>query len=81
MYEPILMSKRSWKRLSETQQDALLAAGKKAEAYFLEKAKKLDERLIDKFKKAGVEVVAMSPEDYQASVSYTHLTLPTKRIV
>jgi len=69
MYEPILMSKRSWKRLSETQQDALLAASKKAEAYFLEKAKKLDERLIDKFKKAGVEVVAMSPEDYQAWLS------------
>lgn len=66
MYEPILMSKRKWDRLSKEQQEALLAAGKKAEAYFLEEAKKLDETLIEKFKTAGVEVVSMSPEDYQA---------------
>ena len=66
MYEPILMSKRSWDRLSKEQQDALLAAGEKAEEYFLEEAKKLDETMIEAFKKAGVEVVSMSPEDYQA---------------
>jgi TRAP-type C4-dicarboxylate transport system substrate-binding protein len=66
MYEPILMSKRSWDKLNKEQQDALLAAGKKAEEYFLGEAKKPDETLIEAFKKAGVEVVAMSPEDYQA---------------
>ncbi|MGB7946477.1 MAG: TRAP transporter substrate-binding protein DctP [Candidatus Binatia bacterium] len=66
MYEPILMSKRSWDKLNKEQQNALLAAGKKAEEYFLGEAKKLDETLIETFKKAGVEVVAMSPEDYQA---------------
>ncbi|MCP5364052.1 MAG: TRAP transporter substrate-binding protein DctP [Hyphomicrobiales bacterium] len=66
MYEPILMSKRSWDSLSKEQQDALLAAGEQAEAYFLEEAKKLDGTMIDTFKKAGVEVVSMSPEDYAA---------------
>jgi TRAP-type C4-dicarboxylate transport system substrate-binding protein len=66
MYEPILMSKRSWDKLNKEQQDALLAAGKKAEEYFLGQAKNLDQKMIDTFKEAGVEVVAMSPEDYQA---------------
>lgn len=66
MYEPILMSKRSWDKLNKEQQEALMAAGKKAEEYFLGEAKKLDERLIEEFEKAGVEVVSMSPENYQA---------------
>ena len=66
MYEPILMSKRSWDKLNKEQQDALLAAGKKAEEYFLGEAKNLDQKMIDTFEKAGVEVVSMSPEDYQA---------------
>lgn len=66
MYEPILMSKRSWDRLSKEQQDALMAAGKKAEEYFVGEAKKLDQEMIDTFKKAGVEVVEMSREDYDA---------------
>jgi len=66
MYEPILMSKRTWDRLTKEQQDALMAAGQKAETYFLAEAKKLDGRMVDTFEKAGVEVVQMSPEDYQA---------------
>jgi len=66
MYEPILMSKRSWDKLNKEQQDALLAAGKKAEEYFLAEAKGLDQKLIDTFKNGGVEVVSMSPDDYKA---------------
>jgi len=66
MYEPILMSKRSWDKLNADQQAALKAAGKKAEEYFVGEAKKLDQTMIDTFKKAGVEVVEMSPENYQA---------------
>ena len=42
MYEPILMSKRSFEKLNKEQQDALMAAGEKAEAYFAEEASKLD---------------------------------------
>ena len=66
MYEPILMSKRSWERLDEAQQQALVAAGQKAEAYFVEQAKGLDTQMIEVFQKAGVEVVEMTPENYQA---------------
>jgi len=66
MYEPILMSKRSWDKLNEEQQQALLAAGQKAEDYFVGEAKKLDEKLIEKYKEADVQVVEMSPEDYDA---------------
>lgn len=66
MYEPILMSKRSWDRLDEAQQKALMAAGKVAEAYFLEEAKGLDGKLIKAYKDAGVEVVEMSADDYAA---------------
>ncbi|MBC01145.1 MAG: ABC transporter substrate-binding protein [Rhodobacteraceae bacterium] len=66
MYEPILMSKRSWDKLSEAQQDALMAAGKVAEDYFIGEAKGLDAKLIETYKNAGVEVVEMSPENYDA---------------
>ncbi|UIJ73955.1 TRAP transporter substrate-binding protein DctP [Aurantimonas sp. HBX-1] len=66
MYEPVIMSKRSFDRLTKEQQDALIAAGEKAEAYFAEEAPKLDEKLVEAYKKAGVEVVEMSKEDYDA---------------
>ncbi|NDV86855.1 ABC transporter substrate-binding protein [Aurantimonas aggregata] len=66
MYEPVIMSKRSFERLTKEQQDALVAAGEKAEAYFAEEAPKLDEKLIEAYKEAGVEVVEMSKEDYDA---------------
>jgi len=66
MYEPILMSKRSYDRLSEEQQQAIMAAAEKAEAYFSEEIKKGDQEMVDTFEKAGVEVVEMSQEDYDA---------------
>jgi TRAP-type C4-dicarboxylate transport system substrate-binding protein len=66
MYEPILMSKRSFDRLNEDQQKALMAAGQAAEDYFAGEAKKLDAELIEVYKKNGVEVVEMSKEDYDA---------------
>jgi TRAP-type C4-dicarboxylate transport system substrate-binding protein len=42
MYEPILMSKTSFERLTPEQQQALMDAGQKAEDYFFEAAKGLD---------------------------------------
>lgn len=66
MYEPILMSQRSWAGLDEAQQQALMAAGAVAETYFSAEAQKLDQEMIDVFEKAGVEVIEMSPEDYDA---------------
>jgi len=66
MYEPVLMSKRVFDRLKPEQQKAILEAGEKAEKWFAQEVRKGDEKMIDTFKKAGVEVVEMSPEDYQA---------------
>jgi TRAP-type C4-dicarboxylate transport system substrate-binding protein len=64
MYEPILMSKASFERLTTEQQQALLDAGQKAEDYFFGAAKGLDQELVDTFEKAGVEVEAMSQDQY-----------------
>ena len=64
MYEPILISKRSWDELNEDQRTALQAAAKVAENYFLGEAKGLDDKLVAAYEKAGVEVVEMSADDY-----------------
>ena len=66
MYEPILMSKKSWDKLDQAQQDALTAAGQKAEDYFFGEAKKLDDKLVAAYEKANVEVVTMSAEQAAA---------------
>jgi TRAP-type C4-dicarboxylate transport system substrate-binding protein len=66
MYEPILMSKQVFEGLTEEQQKAILAAAEKAEAYFSEEIKKGDQIMVDTFKKANVEVVEMSKQDYDA---------------
>lgn len=66
MYEPVVMSKQVFNRLNPDQQKAILAAGKKAEAWFSKEVRTGDQKLIDTYKKAGVEVVEMSPADYEA---------------
>ncbi len=66
MYEPVLMSKKSFDKLTKEQQAAIMAAGKKSEDYFNEEAKKSDAKLVDTFKKAGVEVTEMSKADFDA---------------
>jgi TRAP-type C4-dicarboxylate transport system substrate-binding protein len=64
MYEPVLMSKKTFNRLDKKQQDALLAAGKKAEAYFAKEAKGLDDEMVKAFKDHNVEVVTLTPAEY-----------------
>jgi len=66
MYEPILMSARSWNKLNGEQQAALRAAGKVAEAYMTSKAKGLDDKLVSVYKENGVEVVEMSASQAEA---------------
>ncbi|WP_046079453.1 TRAP transporter substrate-binding protein [Halomonas sp. HG01] len=66
MYEPILISERSWQGLSEEQQQALMAAGQAAEDFFAEEAAGLDQEMVDVYEENGVEVVTMSQEDYDA---------------
>lgn len=60
MYEPILMSRKVFSRLSTKQKNVVLSAGKKAEKYFDTQARDLDNILVETFKKKGVKVVAMS---------------------
>lgn len=66
MYEPVLMSKKSFDKLDKKQQEALLKAGKKAEAYFAKEAKNLDDEMVKAFKDHKVEVVTMTPAEYDA---------------
>jgi TRAP-type C4-dicarboxylate transport system substrate-binding protein len=66
MYEPILISKASFERLTPEQQQALMDAGQKAENYFFDAAKGLDQELVATFEKAGVEVAGMSEEQFNA---------------
>jgi TRAP-type C4-dicarboxylate transport system substrate-binding protein len=66
MYEPILMSARSWNKLNGEQQAALKAAGKVAEEYMTSKAKGLDDKLVSVYKENGVEVVEMSASQAEA---------------
>src|SRR5438067_5242620 len=66
MYEPVLMSKRNFDRLNKQQQEVLVTAGKKAEEYFNQATKKLDDEMVDTFKKNNVEVVTMSQPEYDA---------------
>jgi TRAP-type C4-dicarboxylate transport system substrate-binding protein len=65
MYEPVLIGKKSWDKLNAAQQQALMAASKKAEAYFAKESKGLDDKLVDVFKKNNVEVVELSDAQAQ----------------
>jgi TRAP-type transport system periplasmic protein len=68
MYEPVLMSKRSFNRLKKEQQDALMNGGKKAQDYFDKATKGLDDEMVSIFKKNNVEVVTLTPAEYDAWV-------------
>src|SRR5438046_5399689 len=65
MYEPVLMSKKSFSRLNKRQQDVLLRAGKKSEAYFAKEAKGLDDEMVKTFREHKVEVVTLTPAEYE----------------
>lgn len=66
MYEPVLMSKTVFERLTQEQQDAIMAAAQKAEDFFNEEIQKGDDLLVKTFEENGVEVVEMSQSDYDA---------------
>src|SRR6185312_2786489 len=66
MYEPVLMSKKSFDRLNKKQQDAVVAAGKKAQAYYEGKADAVNKEAIKAFEDHKVKVVTLSDADYQA---------------
>ena len=66
MYEPVLISMKSWNKLNPAQQKALLAASKKAEDYFEAESKKLDDKFVETFKANKVEVVTMTEAEFDA---------------
>jgi TRAP-type C4-dicarboxylate transport system substrate-binding protein len=69
MYEPVLMSKKAFDRLDKKQQQALLDAGKKAQAYFAKEAKGLDDEMVKAFKDHKIEVVTLTPAEYDQWVA------------
>ncbi len=66
MYEPVLMSKKAFDKLDKKQQAALIAAGKKSQDYFAKEAKGLDDKMVKAFKDNKVEVVTLTPAEYDA---------------
>jgi TRAP-type C4-dicarboxylate transport system substrate-binding protein len=66
MYQPLLINKSTFEGLTPEQQEALTAASEKAQAFYLEEAKKADEEAAKAFEEAGVEVVQMTQEDFDA---------------
>ena len=66
MYEPVLMSKKSFDKLNKAQQDAVLKAGKAAQAYYEGKADDVNKAAIKSFEDHKVKVVTLSDADYQA---------------
>jgi TRAP-type C4-dicarboxylate transport system substrate-binding protein len=66
MYEPVLISMKSWNKLNDAQKKALTAASKKAEDYFESESKKLDDKMVETFKANKVEVVTMTDAEADA---------------
>jgi TRAP-type C4-dicarboxylate transport system substrate-binding protein len=66
MYEPVLMSKKNFEKLNKKQQDAIIAAGKKAQAYYEGKAEAVNEEAIKAFKDHNDKVVTLTDDEYNA---------------
>ncbi|MEJ8839522.1 TRAP transporter substrate-binding protein DctP [Ramlibacter sp. AN1133] len=66
MYEPVLISKRTWDKLNPAQKQALTTASKKAEDYFKGESKKMDDEMTDVFRKNKVEVITLTPAEADA---------------
>ena len=66
MYEPVLMSKKTFMRLNKKQQDVLMQAGRKSQEFFAREGKKLDDQMVKVFKDHNVEVVTLTPAEYDA---------------
>jgi TRAP-type C4-dicarboxylate transport system substrate-binding protein len=65
MYEPVLMSKKNFEALSKAQQDAVVKAGKDAQAFYESKAKAVDDEAIKAFKDHKVEVVTLNDAQFE----------------
>ncbi len=66
MYQPLLMSKSRYDKLTPEQRTAIDTAAEKSETFFSEQAKNLDTMAEEAFRKAGIEVVRMDAEQLDA---------------
>jgi len=66
MYEPVLMSKKSFDKLNKQQQDVIIVAGKKAQIYYEGKADVVNKEAIKAFEDHKVKVVTLGEADFSA---------------
>jgi TRAP-type C4-dicarboxylate transport system substrate-binding protein len=66
MYQPVLISTRTWDRLNDEQRAALEEGAAQAEAYYIEEAKSQDANARKVFADNGVEIADMSEADFNA---------------
>jgi TRAP-type transport system periplasmic protein len=64
MYEPLLMSKKSFEKLDKKQQRVLIEAGKKAQKYYEDKAEAVDAATIKAYKDHGVQIKSLSKAEF-----------------
>ena len=64
MYEPVIMSKKSFDRLDKKQQQVLLDAGKKAQAFYESRADAVNEEALKAFRDHNKKVVTLSDAEY-----------------
>lgn len=69
MYQPVLMAKKSFDRLAKAQQEAILKAGKDAQAFYEGKADGVADQTISLYKQHRVKVVTLSDADYDAWIA------------
>ena len=74
MYEPVLMSKKVFDRLDKAQQDALVGAGKKAQAYYEGKADQVNAEAIKAFEDHKVKVTTLTDAQYNAWIDLAKKT-------
>jgi TRAP-type C4-dicarboxylate transport system substrate-binding protein len=74
MYEPVLMSKKAFSKLNKQQQDAIIAAGKKAQAFYEQKADEVNEEALKAFKDHNVKVITLSDEEFNNWVELARKT-------
>jgi len=66
MYEPVLISKRTWDKLNDAQKRALTTASKKAQDFFTAESKKMDDEMVETFRKNKSEVITLTPAEADA---------------
>jgi len=64
MYEPMLMSKKTFDRLDKDQQRVLIEAGRKAQKYYEDKAAAVDEATIKAYKDHGVTIRSLTEPEF-----------------